>query len=160
MPNNYARIVRCAHFTCACTCARDCEIESELRALIQMLFQYPTYNYTNTIKIKFIYFICHIHNYRVLLPAFNPSKRTHTWSNGQPTVRRPGSSWGFGALLKGLSRGHFLPEPGFEPTTLSYLGFHDCPITKKFFFVLPHLHPQSLVPFPSVFDRTYGQFFK
>ncbi len=63
MPNNYARIVRCAHFTCACACARDCEIESELRALIQMLFQYPTYNYTNTIKIKCIYFICHIHNY-------------------------------------------------------------------------------------------------
>ncbi len=22
-----------------------------------------------------------------------------------------------------LSRGHFLPEPGFEPTTLGYLGF-------------------------------------
>ncbi len=22
-----------------------------------------------------------------------------------------------------LSRGHFLPDPGFEPTTLGYLGF-------------------------------------
>ncbi len=26
---------------------------------------------------------------------------THTWSSGQPTLWRPGSSWGFGALLKG-----------------------------------------------------------
>ncbi len=26
-----------------------------------------------------------------------------TWSSGQPTLRCPGSSWGFGALLKGLS---------------------------------------------------------
>ncbi len=42
----------------------------------------------------------------------------HTWSSGQPTLQRPGSSWGFGALLKSLSRGHFLPEPGFERTTL------------------------------------------
>ncbi len=25
------------------------------------------------------------------------------WSSGQPTVQRPGSSWGFGALLKGLT---------------------------------------------------------
>ncbi len=32
-----------------------------------------------------------------MFSAFNPSK----WSSGQPTVRRPGSSWGFGALLKG-----------------------------------------------------------
>ncbi len=42
VPNNYARTVRCAHFT---QCARDREIEreSELQALIQMLFQYPTY---------------------------------------------------------------------------------------------------------------------
>ncbi len=28
---------------------------------------------------------------------------THTWSSGQPMLRRPGSSWGFGALLKGLT---------------------------------------------------------
>ncbi len=29
---------------------------------------------------------------------------THpTWSSVQPTLRRPGSSWGFGALLKGLT---------------------------------------------------------
>ncbi len=33
-----------------------------------------------------------------MFSAFNPSK----WSSGQPTLRRPGSSWGFGALLKGL----------------------------------------------------------
>ncbi len=54
-------------------------------------------------------FICHIHNYTEyneewnVFSAFNPSKCTHTWSSGQPTVRRPGSSWGFGALLKGLT---------------------------------------------------------
>ncbi len=35
--------------------------------------------------------------------AFNPSKCTHTWSSGQPTQRRPWSSWGFGALLNGLT---------------------------------------------------------
>ncbi len=34
--------------------------------------------------------------------AFNPSKCTHTRSSGQPTLRHPGSSWGFGALRKGL----------------------------------------------------------
>ncbi len=54
-------------------------------------------------------FICHIHNYTEynqqwnVLSAFNQSKCTHTWSSGQPTLRRPGSSWGFGALLKGLN---------------------------------------------------------
>ncbi len=35
--------------------------------------------------------------------AFNPSKCTHTWSSEQPTLRRPGSSRGFGALLKRLT---------------------------------------------------------
>ncbi len=34
-----------------------------------------------------------------MFSAFNQSK----WSSGQPTLRRPGSSWGFGALLKGLT---------------------------------------------------------
>ncbi len=54
-------------------------------------------------------FICHIHNYTEynqqwnVFSAFNPSKCTHTWSSGQPTLRRPGSSWEFGALLKGLT---------------------------------------------------------
>ncbi len=38
-----------------------------------------------------------------MFSAFNPSKCTHTWSSGQPTLRRPGSSWGFGALPKGLT---------------------------------------------------------
>ncbi len=35
--------------------------------------------------------------------AFNPSKCTHTWSSGHPMLWRTGSSWGFGALLKGLT---------------------------------------------------------
>ncbi len=55
-------------------------------------------------------FICHINNYTEyneewnVFSAFNPSKCTHTWSSGKPTVRRPGSSfWGIGALPKGLT---------------------------------------------------------
>ncbi len=32
----------------------------------------------------------------------HPSAHT-PWSSGQPMLRRPGSSWGFGALLKGLT---------------------------------------------------------
>ncbi len=48
-------------------------------------------------------FICHIHNYTEyndkwnVFFAFNPSKCTHTWSSGQPTVQRPGSSRGLPA---------------------------------------------------------------
>ncbi len=46
----------------------------------------------------------------------------HTWSGGQPTLRRPGSSGGFGALLKGLTSvvDKFLPELRFDPTTSGY----------------------------------------
>ncbi len=85
-------------------------------------------------------FICHIHNYTEynqqwnVFSAFNPSKCTHTWSSGQPTMRRPGSSWGFGALLKGLtsvvdnsSRSRDSnPQPQVTSPTLYPLG-HDCP---------------------------------
>ncbi len=52
------------------------------------------------------FFICHMHNYNQqwnVFSAFNPSKCTHTWSSGQLTLRHPGSSRGFGALLKGLT---------------------------------------------------------
>ncbi len=57
-----------------------------------------------------------------MFSTFNPSK----WSSGQSTLQRPGSSLGFGALLKGLtSVVDLLPEPGFEPTTLGYLRFQD-----------------------------------
>ncbi len=54
-------------------------------------------------------FICHIHNYTQykqqwnVFSTFALYKYTHTWSSGQPTLRRPGSSWGFSALLKGLT---------------------------------------------------------
>ncbi len=71
-------------------------------------------------------YMCHIHNYTEynqhwnVFSAFNPSKCTHTWSSGQPTLRRPGSSWGFSAQGSHLSRGQFLPEPRFEPTTSGY----------------------------------------
>ncbi len=38
-----------------------------------------------------------------MFSACNPSKCTHIWSSGQPMLQRPGSSWGFSALLKGLT---------------------------------------------------------
>ncbi len=38
-----------------------------------------------------------------MFSPFNPYKCTHTWSSGQPTLQRSGSSWGSGALLKGLT---------------------------------------------------------
>ncbi len=57
-----------------------------------------------------------------MFSAFNPSKSTHTWSSGQPTLRRPGSSLGVRCIAQGshLSRGQFLPEPRFKPTTSGY----------------------------------------
>ncbi len=50
-----------------------------------------------------------LHNYTEynqqwnVFSAFNPSTCTHTWSSGQLTLPRPGSSLGFGALLKGIT---------------------------------------------------------
>ncbi len=64
----------------------------------KVLFSDTNTNYTQ------MSFICHIHNYTEyneqwnVFSVFNPSK----WSSGQPMLRRPGSSWGFGALPKGL----------------------------------------------------------
>ncbi len=66
--------------------------------------------------------------------AFNPSKCTHTWSSGQPTLWRPGSSWGFGVLLKGLTSvvdnscqsRDSNPQPQVTSPTLYPLG-HNCP---------------------------------
>ncbi len=66
--------------------------------------------------------------------AFNPSKCTHTWSSGQPMLWRPGSSWGFGALLKGLTSvvdnscrsRDSNPQPRVTSPTLYPLG-HSCP---------------------------------
>ncbi len=76
--------------------------------------------------------------------AFNPSKCTHTWSSGQPTMQRPGSSWGFGALLKGLTSVEdnscrswdSNPQPRVTSPTLYPLGHgylmdplaHGCPM--------------------------------
>ncbi len=73
-----------------------------------------------------------------MFSAFNPSE----WSSGQPTLRRPGNSWGFGALLKGLTsvvdtsfslparagiRTHNLGLPQVSSPTLYPLG-HNCPV--------------------------------
>ncbi len=75
---------------------------------------------------------------RNLFSAFNPSKCTLTAVNTHPEqwaamLRRPGSSWGIGALLKGLTsvvvlkveralvihspHRQFLPDLGIEPAT-------------------------------------------
>ncbi len=93
---------------------------------------------------KKICFIRHIHNYTEynqqwnVFSALNPSKctHTHTWSSGQPKLRRLWSIWGIGALLKGLTSvvvlkvertliihspyWQFLPDLRFKPTTSGY----------------------------------------
>ncbi len=93
---------------------------------------------TDLFKKKKKNFLCHIHNYTEynqkwnLCSAFNPSKCTHTWSSGQPTLWRPGSSWGFGTLLKGLTSDmdnscwirDSNPQPQVTSPTLYPLG-HD-----------------------------------
>ncbi len=83
-----------------------------------------------------------------MFSAFNPSKctqtgeqwthththtHTHTWRSGQSTMQRPGSSWGFGALLKGLTSvvnnscrsRDSNPQPWVTSPTLYPLG-QDC----------------------------------
>ncbi len=91
--------------------------------------------------IYIYFFFYHIHNYTEyiqqwnLCSAFNPSKCTHTWSSEQPTLRRSGSIWGFGALLKGLTSvvDNFCrsrdsnPQPWITSPMLYPLG-HDCPL--------------------------------
>ncbi len=72
-------------------------------------------------------FICHIHNYTEynqqwnVLSAFNPSKCTHLEQWAADTAA-PGEHLGVRCLAQGsqLSRGQFLLEPRFEPTTLGY----------------------------------------
>ncbi len=97
---------------------------------------------------------------RNLCSAFNPSKCTHTqwiyiWSSGQPMLRCPGSSWGIGALLKGLTQSWywrwrewrlFTPPTdnpcrtwdsrpsGYKSDSLSIIG-HDCPVRHKCSFI-------------------------
>ncbi len=55
--------------------------------------------------------------------------------------------------------GHTLQE--WEVMVRNSAGARLCINTHgKFFFALPHLHPQSLVPFRSVFDSTYRTIFE
>ncbi len=53
--------------------------------------------------------------------SFNPTKCTHLEQWAADTVA-PGEQLGVQGLAQGshLSRGQFLPEPRFEPTTLGY----------------------------------------
>ncbi len=70
-------------------------------------------------------FICHIHNYTEyneewnVFSAFNPSKCTHTEYRAELAKLAVGSQLcnARGAVVD------FLPEPGFKPSTLGYLGF-------------------------------------
>ncbi len=56
-----------------------------------------------------------------MFSSFNPSKCTHLEQRAADTVAR-GEQLGVRCLAQGshLSRGQFLPEPRFEPTTLGY----------------------------------------
>ncbi len=63
-------------------------------------------NNNNSYLAQMSFYLSHYTEYNQqwnVFSAFNPSKCTHTWNSGQPTLRRPGSSWGFSALLKGLT---------------------------------------------------------
>ncbi len=72
-------------------------------------------------------FFCHIHNYTEynqqwnVFSAFNPFKYTHLEQWAADTAA-PGEQLGVRCLAQGshLSRGQFLPELGFEPTTSGY----------------------------------------
>ncbi len=81
-----------------------------------------------------------------MFSAFNPSKCTHTWSSGQPTMRRLGSSRGFGGLLKVLTSvvdnscrsRDSNPQPQITSLTLYPLG-HNCPASSLHF-----THPKCI----------------
>ncbi len=86
--------------------------------------------------------ICALH---LTHPSAPTQQWTHTRSSGQPMLRHPGSSWGFGALLKGLTslvvlkveervlvihspHRQFLPDLRLELTTCGlqvWLSIHD-----------------------------------
>ncbi len=84
----------------------------------------------NISKVYVALFICHIHNHTEynqqwnVFSAFNPSiKSAHThleqWA---ADTAAPGEQLGVRCLAQEshLSRGQFLPEPRFEPTTSDY----------------------------------------
>ncbi len=103
-------------------------------------------------------FICHIHNYTEynekwnVFSAFNPSKCTHihTWSSGQPTLRRPGSSWGFGALLKGLTSvvDNTCRSRDSNPQPRVTSGFKSNALS-----IRPRLPPTILKHYPQICER-------
>ncbi len=92
---------------CVCVCVREC-VRACLCACVCVQIQIQ-------IKLRWALFVTYTIIQSIMrsemcsLHLTHPS--VHTWSSGQPTVQRPG------AVVD------FLPEPGFEPTTLGYLGF-------------------------------------
>ncbi len=85
-----------------------CGLNNFITNTMKSTWYYIHSNFTDVFEEE-EFLICHIHNYTPynlqwnLCSAFNPSKCTHTWSSEQLTMQRPGSSWVFGALLKGLT---------------------------------------------------------
>ncbi len=62
----------------------------------------------------------HIHTHTWSSGNTHTHTHTHTWSSGQSTLRRPGGSWGFSALLKGLTSVVDISCRSREPTTSDY----------------------------------------
>ncbi len=91
-----------------------------------------------------------------MFSAFNPSKCTHTGRSGPP-----GSSWGFGALLKGLisvmdtscqSRDSN-PQPRVTSLTLYPLG-HDCIFMHLCFYAF--MHNKLSMYYSILMERSYN----
>ncbi len=74
-----------------------------------------THTHTHTHLEQWTHTHTHTH-----LEQWTHNTHTHTWSSGQSTLRRPGSSWGFGALLKGLTSVVDNSCRSREPTTSDY----------------------------------------
>ncbi len=85
------------------------------------------------------FFICHIHNYTLIIHSITSSEicalhLTHPSAHTPGAVGSSGCSWGFGALLKGLTSvvdnscrsRDSNPQPWVTSPTLYSLG-HDCP---------------------------------
>ncbi len=85
---------------------------------------------TNTLFVTYTIIQSIMRSEMCSLRLTHPSAHTHTWSSGQPTLQRPGSSHGLPAGA-GI-RTHNLGLPRVSSPTLYPLG-HDCPLHLKEF---------------------------
>ncbi len=83
--------------------------------IIEYIFFFITYTITQSITSSEI---CSLQLTHPSAPTLGAVGSRHLW--------RPGSIWGVRCLAQGshLSRGQFLPEPRFKPTTSSYKTIH------------------------------------